>query len=827
MQRTLISNAQPLKGFTGIKTKDGIKESVKTPAENDPEEQPKDQQHKRNSYAKVWIAVVSVVVVLYTAYLLLNLYQTTVRDYDKYARAAADEQWTLVTYSASRGLIYDANMVPMASNTYDYTLICSPKMVSSTLMDRQQIMDGVVGILGVSYEKLDKIIPVDPTDKTDKRNDVAGCDVIKNIPVEKKDEFAKWAKENKVKGFAFVAVPQRYYNYGSLASQVVGYAKNDGVSLNGLYGLEAYYNSILSGDDGYRYSETDEITGGVLPYADATSRAVSDGNNIVTNIDISIQRIAEEAAKEAYDKFDPIDGVCAIVMNPYTGAVYAMVSIPNYDLNDPYGRPYGVGEEAWNYMDKETRVQYVMANAWRNRCVSDTYEPGSTFKALTTCMAFEENLAREDETFDDAPMKLSEQHTISCWMQKSAGFNHGQETLTKAFENSCNPVFAQLAQRIGITKYYSYVRMLGFYDATGIDLPAEGKGIFHKSPSKVDMSVLSYGESSTVTPIQLITSYCAIVNGGDLLVPHIVKYITDPEGNIVDEIEPEVVRTVFSEDTCKRVRKLMEGVVSDGTGSAGKVAGYAVAGKTSTSTIDVGELKGLHVLSFSCYAPSYDPKIAVLVVINKPRDKTVGSSSAASTAAKIVEGTLSYMGVERKFTEEEYSEMLKEWYVQKVDGLPASQAASKISVNGLSTLYGTLDMNSETIVARTYPDYYHTLYKTGVVVLYPENVSEEEMLTTRVPNMAGMSAIECIEACLKMNLNCKIDKNSDIKGVCVSQSVASGMTVKAGDIIYVKLSSSSTATYNQQNDATKSSTVVDTSGEDGTTAGNTNKRREE
>ena len=216
MQRTLISNAQPLKGFTGIKTKDGIKESVKIPAENDPEEQPKDQQHKRNSYAKVWIAVVSVVVVLYTAYLLLNLYQTTVRDYDKYARAAADEQWTLATYSASRGVIYDANMVPLASNTYDYTLICSPKMVTSTLMDRQQIMDGVVGILGVSYEKLDKIIPVDPTDKTDKRNDVAGCDVIKNIPVEKKDEFAKWAKENKVKGFAFVAVPQRYYNYGSL-----------------------------------------------------------------------------------------------------------------------------------------------------------------------------------------------------------------------------------------------------------------------------------------------------------------------------------------------------------------------------------------------------------------------------------------------------------------------------------------------------------------------------------------------------------------------------------------------------------------------------------
>ena len=780
---------KPLKGPSVINKESQTGEPSKgSPDENNDIKERAPRRIKPVFFAKAWIAIVASVVVLFSLYLVYVLYRTTVTDYDKYARAAADEQWTLMTYSANRGMIYDSNLVPLASNTYDFTVICSPKMVTSTILTREQIMEGAVSILGVTYEKLDSIIPVDPTDKNDKRNDVAGCDVIKNVPQEKKDEFDKFLKDNKVKGFGFVAVPQRYYNYGSLASQVVGYAKNDGISLNGLYGLEAYYNDVLSGEDGYRYSETDEITGGVLPYSDATSIAVSDGNNIVTNIDISVQRIAEEAAKEAYDKYDPIDGVCAIVMNPYTGAVYAMVSLPNYDCNDPYGKPYGTGQEAWNYMDSETRVQYVMANAWRNRCVSDTYEPGSTFKSLTTCMAFEENLTTEQEVFNDAPIQLSSQHTISCWAQKSLGYNHGEETLEKAFQNSCNPVFTQLAQRIGLSKYYSYVRMLGFYDKTGIDLPAEGKGIFHQTPTVVDMSVLAYGESSTVTPIQLITSYCAIVNGGNLLVPHIVKYITDPEGNIVDEIEPEVVRTVFSEDTCKRVRKLMEGVVSDGTGSAGKVAGYSVAGKTSTSTIDVGELKGAHVLSFSCYAPSYDPKIAVLVVINKPRDHSVGSSSAASTAAKIVEGTLSYMGVERRFTEEEYSELLKQWYVQKVDGMPASQAASRISVNGLSTLYGTIDMTPETIIARTYPDYYHTLYKTGIVVLYPEGISEEEMLTTRVPNMSGMSAIECIEACLKMNLNCKIDGDSDIEGLCIAQSVPSGSTVYAGDIIVVTLS---------------------------------------
>ncbi|MBR3143503.1 MAG: hypothetical protein IKF09_10200, partial [Clostridiales bacterium] len=204
-------------------------------------------------FAKVWIAVVAASVILYSFYLIYNLYRTTVTDYDKYARAAADEQWTLMTYSANRGMIYDSNLVALASNTYDFTVICSPKMVTSTILTREQIMEGVVSILGVSYEKIDSIIPVDVTDKDDKRNDVAGCDVVKNVPQEKKDEFDKFLKDNKVKGFGFVAVPQRYYNYGTLASQIIGYARNDGVSLNGLYGLEAYYNDILSGEDGYRY----------------------------------------------------------------------------------------------------------------------------------------------------------------------------------------------------------------------------------------------------------------------------------------------------------------------------------------------------------------------------------------------------------------------------------------------------------------------------------------------------------------------------------------------------------------------------------------------
>ncbi|MBR2524513.1 MAG: PASTA domain-containing protein [Clostridiales bacterium] len=725
---------------------------------------------------------------IFAFYEICQLYITTVLNYDEFAKAASRQQWKLLKYTSDRGQIYDANGIALASNSYDYTVVCTPKMVTSKILDRQSIINGFVNILGVTAEKMDSIIPADPNDGSDPRVKVLGCDIMKNVTAEKKDELAAFLDEYRIGGVSFVAVPQRYYNYGSLASQVIGYAKNDGISVKGLYGLEAYYNSTLSGNNGYRYSEVDEATGGVLPYSDATSEPAVDGRNLVLNIDVSIQRITEEACRNAYMKYRPRDGICAIVMNPYTGAVYSMVSLPDFDLNDPYAMPYGMNEEEWGEMEYDDQIQYIMGNCWRNRCVSDTYEPGSTFKALTTCMALEENLTNEDEQMSDAPIAVTTTHTISCWLQKSKHYNHGTETLFRAFQNSCNPIFTQLAQRIGISKYYKYVRMLGFYNTTGIDLPAEGKGIFHSDPQFVDLAVLSYGESSTVTPIQLIMSYCAIINGGDLLVPHIVKYITDSEGNIVDEIEPEVVRTVFSEMTCARVRKMLEAVVTDGTGTAGQVPGYQVAGKTSTSTIETGELRGAHVLSFSCYAPADNPQIAVLVVLNKPENNSVGSSAAASTAADIVSGTLTYMGIPRVFTGDEYTKLLKKYYVQYVIGKTASDAASGISINGQTPIFGIEDMDPETIIGMTHPDYSHTLYNTGVVVLYPDGVTQDQMLTTRVPNLVGMSAIECIEACRQLNLNCNVE--GDVTGVCITQNVNAGSKVLAGDIITVTLDAS-------------------------------------
>ena len=728
---------------------------------------------------------------MFALYAMANLYKTTVVDYEQYARAASDDQWKMLSYTAQRGQIYDANGNALASNSYDYTIVCSPKTVMESdcfkngTLSREQIITDVSLMLDLDYSKLDGILPVNPADESDARNGVAGCDVCRNVSAEKKAELENYMNLNKITGFGYVAVAQRYYNYGGLAAQVIGYAHNDGVSLNGVYGLEAYYNTVLSGSDGYRYSEVDSRTDGVLPYSDPTSVDPVNGNNIILNLDVNIQRIAEEACRNAYETYAPRGGVTAIVMDPYTGAVLAMVSLPDYDLNDPYGVPYGKTEIEWMTAPDDEKVQYLMSEVWRNRCISDTYEPGSTFKALTTAAALEEGLTSEEEMFSDAPIAVSDMHTISCWLQKQGGYNHGEESLLHAFENSCNPIFVQLAQRIGIKRYYEYVHTFGFYETTGIDLPAEGIGIFHDDPSIIDMSSLSFGESSTVTPIQLLNSYCAIVNGGSLMEPHLVKYITDENGNIVDEIEPKVIRKIFSEDTCARVRALMSAVVNDGTGSAGKVPGYDVAGKTSTSTIEIGEEAGMHVLSFSCFAPASNPKIAVLVVLNKPENRSVGSSAAASTAARIVEGTLTYMGVERKFSEDEYDEMLKKYWVQPVGGLAASVASSRIGTNGITSIYGTADMTPDTIVSYTYPGVDTALYSTGIVVLYPESDTDVEMLTSTVPNLRGKNAVECIESLRDCNLNCNIV--GDIKGVCSEQDQPYGATVFSGTVITVHM----------------------------------------
>ena len=713
---------------------------------------------------RIVLVTVFLALTLFMGYLIKVQFKLQHDQYEEYSYKASQMHWQRIKDVPNRGDILDRNGNILASTTYEYTIGITPSDVMKSQENRkdplskQDIADSFAEIIGADANKMVEWLA---------EEDTPYVQVMKKVNYEQMKDLQAFLSEHNIGGVKIDAVPKRYYNYGSLAAQVIGFADQSDNSLIGQYGIEAYYNSYLTGTEGYTYAEVDNYNQSALPYSAPTSIQAQDGYNVQLTLDMNIQRICENACRDAYNEYRPREGVTCIVMDPYTAEILGMVSMPDFDLNTPREIPYGISEKDWSDMTSEEQAEYLMRNAWRNRCISDTYEPGSTMKAVTTAIALEEGLTYEDEIFSDAPIEITTVDTIRCWREKTDG-NHGDETLREAFERSCNPIFVRLAQRIGIEKYYDYIHNCGFYDATGVDLPAEGKGIFHAEPTEVDLATLSFGESSTVTPLQLISVYSALVNGGDLMRPHIASRVVDANGNIIREYEPEKVRTIFSSRTSARVRNLLEDVVKEGTGSAGYVPGYYVAGKTSTSTIDVGEEAGMHVISFGCYAPSYDPKIAVLVVINKPEDKDVGSSAAAKVSARIVEETLEYMNVDRKLSKEEYDRMGLLFHVPDVTGKTFLQAKKELEDEGFTVLDGTGSMSLDSIVGTMYYGQEETVYKNSVIVLYPDTVSEEDMNKTPIPNFTGMNIIECRKLAKQYGLNFVVEGN--LQGTVVSQS---------------------------------------------------------
>lgn len=698
---------------------------------------------------------------IFAGFLVYKLYDIQINHHEEYALMGSSMHWNRVKDVPLRGDILDSKGNVLAGTTYEYTVGVTPKDVRS-LKDKAMTTEMIA-------QELSSIFSLEYADVLENLNKKDSMYVLiaKKRPRSEIDVLKTYIETFQIGGIRIDSVPKRYYVHDGFAAQVIGFADQSDNTLIGQYGIEAYYNDILTGTEGYTYAETDRNQG-ALPYSPPTTIDKQDGLNVVLNIDPTIQSIADEACREAFEAFQPKEGVGVIVMNPYTGSVYAMVSLPDYNLNNPRGIPYAMTEENWSLMSDEEKSSHLMSSVWRNRTISDTYEPGSTFKVLTTAMALEEGLTYEEEMFSDEPIEVSSLHTISCWRQKHGG-NHGTETLKQAFENSCNPVFVQLAMRIGINKYYQYVRNFGFYDVTGIDLPAEGKGLFHSEPTSVDLATLSFGESSTVTPIQLANVFCALVNGGTLMKPQVVKALTDRNGDIIHEYAPVAMKTVFSENTANRVKEMMKSVVAEGTGSAGYVEGYTVAGKTSTSTIELGEDAGMHVLSFGCYAPFDNPQIVVLVVINKPLDKELGSSAAARVAAQIISPTLEYLGVPRELTEDDYKKMTIKYAIPELNGKTVAEAKRILYANQFEVILGEEGMTDSSIVLSVYPDpSISILYRKGTVVLYSSEVVDQTMMKhVSVPDFVGKNLTDCISIAQFSGVNIEIVGNP--QGVVVSQ----------------------------------------------------------
>jgi stage V sporulation protein D (sporulation-specific penicillin-binding protein) len=712
------------------------------------------RQYKRGGKAPVIFLMT--VLIVFASFLVFRLYKIQILDYEVNAEKAARLHFREVTEQPRRGSILDRNGVELAGTTYVYRIGITPSDVKSITLDisKQEIAEGIASVLKLETESV--LAEMGKTDQS-------YVQLKKDVPGPEADQLKSWLAKNDIGGVRIDDEPRRYYTNGSLASQVIGFANYDSNTLFGQLGLELQYNSILTGQPGYKYVETDNYSQGDLPFSVPTSLGAQHGNNLQINLDINIQKIVQEELERAIGIYDITEGGSAIVMDPYTGSVLAMASYPFFDSTDPTVILPDTKLKALDQLDispsaesDEEMIEFLSSQIWRNRAISDTYEPGSTMKSLTAAVAFEEGLASEPDLFDDSPMQVLD-WTISC--AKKAG--HGVETLEQGFWRSCNPVFAQLAQRAGVSRYYSYMQSFGFMNTTGIDLPAEGVGILHESPTELDMVTLSYGESSTLTPIQMLTAFGAFANGGNLMKPTVLKTVLDSDGSVIKDSQPETIRKIMSETTAARIRELLKGVVLYGTGSAAYVEGYSVGGKTSTSTDDFGD----HTISFAALAPTENPEIVVLIVLQKPADKATTSTGAARACGQIIGRTLEYLGVAREYSEQDISRLSELHAVPDVVGMTYAEANRVLGVAGMRAEAGEKSMGDQTVVRKQWPESGSSVHVRSLIYLYPADDISEDLVS--VPDFTGKTVHESLLSANNSGLNILID--GDCLGVVVRQ----------------------------------------------------------
>lgn len=702
--------------------------------------------------SRIGLVLFSLMLLAFASYLVYRLYTLQVVQFAENAEKAAAQHYRKVAEMPERGKILDSNGIELAGTTYVYQIGMTPKDVRSLSenLSREAISDEVATLLELDQAEVDELF----ADKN-----AVYVQLKKDVAQDQAKQLIDYLSKHNIGGFAIDSEPRRFYTNGDLASQVLGYTRYDLGNLVGQLGLEMQYNSILTGSPGYTYVETDNYKNkGELPFSVPTSLQAKNGQNLNLTLDINIQRIAQEELADAIRVNDVKDGGSVIVMDPFTGGVLAMASYPFFSSSDPTARPETQSELTWTGSSQED-INFLSSTVWRNRAISDTYEPGSTFKTITTAMALDENLSHESELFSDSPMYVLGQEIHCCTI-----VGHGTESLQDAFYHSCNPIFAQLAQRIGVKRYYDYIRVFGFREPTGIDLPAEESGQIHLNPTELDMATLSYGESANITPIQLAAAYSAFANGGNLIRPHLVQTITDRSGAVIRDFQPETVRKVVSEQTATRLRELLKGVVLYGTGSKSYTEGYSVAGKTSSSTDEAGD----HTLSYISIAPADSPKILTLVILNIPADKKLTSTVAARANGRIISRTLDYLGQARNYSEQDVSRLTKLSEVPNLQGMSLAAARKELVKVGLDLAAADAGMGEQSVIQYQYPAPQTKLHPHGIVFVYPTAGVPDDLVT--IPDFTNKTVNECLSAAAISGLNIRIE--GDGLGTAVRQSPA-------------------------------------------------------
>ena len=536
--------------------------------------------------------------VLLFVVLFFKLYQLQIGRHDELQKKAINQQVRSTVVTASRGTIYDASGNILAISSTAETVFLDPNAIDKALSDtekpvawtRELIAQRLGEILGISEDSI-----LEKMERTYSQYEVLKLRVDEDVA----NEVRSFINEYSVKGIYLSPDAKRYYPYGTLASQVIGFVGTDNT---GLYGLEAQYEDQLEGQTGLVVTARDNA-GNDLLYEYEQYHAAQNGSNLVLTLDATVQYYLEKGIEEMLDQFDAKNGATGIVMNAKTGGILAMASYPNYDLNDASTVQDARLRAAIE--DGSASLSEMQLRQWRNKALNDTYEPGSTFKILTLATALEEGVIDESTTVNCTGSINVMGSTIRC----SNRDGHGQQSLVETVAHSCNPAFITYGLKVGTEKYYDYMKSFGLMEQTGIDLGGEATGIFAspENMTQLDLACYAFGQNCNVTPVALIAAQAACINGGYLHTPYLVDQITDSDGNVTYQHDSTATRQVVSEQTSAKVRECLEYVVSSGTGKNGQVTGYRIGGKTGTA--DKGNT-GDVVVSFLCFAPADDPAVS-------------------------------------------------------------------------------------------------------------------------------------------------------------------------------------------------------------------------
>lgn len=746
-------------------------------------------KNQRGLAALIIVAVAAVLLIGRIGYL-----QIIKGDY--YSSKAESQQLSDSEIAASRGKIYDANMNVLAQSASVWKVYLNPSKINNFDEENRDQVRGIIAsglstILGMEEETVLKYTQKNYSYQLVK----SGIEKdTRDAILDFIDEYAD-RDENPIDLSNIVCIDpdvKRYYPYSSLASTVIGFTGSDGV---GRAGLEYYYDDTLKGVAGRTITAV-KGNGSEMPNQYETVYEAQEGNSIVLTIDIYIQHILEDVLSKALEDTGA-ENIYGIVMDVDTGAILGMVSLPDYDLNDPYllksedladrykeaaseTEPESLDENE-KYLRSKTYFQNLQ---WSNRAITNTYEPGSVFKVITAAAAVEEGVADLNTGYFCSGIINFATRDIHCW--KSGG--HGSQTLVDLLKNSCNPFAVTVASNLGKDVYYDYFEAFGLTEKTGVDTTGDfspAKGVLYMSRnnfSKSDLASYSFGQTFQVSPLQMITAISAVANGGNLMTPYLVSKEIDAEGNTVRETEPIVRRQVISESTAEIISYCMEEVVATGTGKNAYVAGYHVAGKTGTSEKLVENKDGQaeeYIASFCGFAPADDPEISVIIIVDEPDGEHGGGAVAAPLAGEVFEQVLTHLGVERSYNREEMSLLVET--APLLTGKTIAQANSAIA--GLELSIKVVG-DGDKVVAQ-YPDAGREIPADGIIVVYTEQDHTTESVT--VPDFTGCTVSQANQLAVNSGLNIKISGSSLNSGTVYAykQSIEAGQSVNMGEIITV------------------------------------------